>query len=59
MTKTEQTRIINWLYAFAKSKMIMLKNIMNDSVNYLTGVKGRFNDEELAIELINKIRNLF
>ena len=39
--------------------MIMLKNIMNDAVNYLTGVKGRFNDVELAIELINKICKLF
>lgn len=39
--------------------MIMLKNIMNDAVNYLTGVKGRFNDGELAIELINKICKLF
>jgi hypothetical protein len=44
---------------FIKNKMIMLKNIMNDAVNYLTVVKGRFNDGELAIELINKICKLF
>lgn len=44
---------------YTADALLALKNIVNDAVNYLTGVKGRFNDGELAIELINKICKLF
>lgn len=39
--------------------LLCLKNIMNDAVNYLCAVENRWDDGELAMNLMNNIIKLF
>jgi len=44
---------------YTRDALIVLKNIMNDAVNYLLAVENRWDDGELAMNLMNKIIGLF
>ena len=44
---------------YTPDALLILKNIMNDAVNYLLAVESRWDDGELAMLLMNKIVGLF
>lgn len=44
---------------YTSDALIVLKNIMNDGANYLLAVENRFEDGEIAMNLMNKIIGLF
>lgn len=44
---------------YTSDALIALKNIMNDGANYLCAVENRWDDGELAMNLMNKIVGLF
>ena len=44
---------------YTSDALLTLKNIMNDGVNYLCAVENRWDDGELAMNLMNKIVGLF
>ena len=44
---------------YTSDALIILKNIMNDGANYLCAVENRWDDGELAINLMNNISELF
>ena len=44
---------------YTSDALIVLKNIMNDGVNYLCAVENRWDDGELAMHLMNNIIELF
>ena len=44
---------------YTSDALIVLKNIMNDGANYLLAVENRFEDGEIAMNLMNNIIKLF
>lgn len=44
---------------YTANALLALKNILNDAVNYLIAVEGRWDDGELSMNLMTKIIGLF